>query len=134
MFSAKSSDSNEHAPDLNTKPPIATKENVLPKLLMGDEEEAASTAVNDYGPHKRKKGVSTSNKTLPVVSKNYIIGKKGYPEEIEHTNDGKIEMKEIVGHLRKNKQDKMFFKKITYAATAVGALVVLCNFGLVWAT
>lgn len=81
---------------------------------------------------------------LSVASRNYDVGNKGFLDEDERAirkydtnNDGNLdvnEIKQIVLDLKDNNKEKRMLKKLAMGATGCLALVLLTNFGLVWAT
>jgi hypothetical protein len=81
---------------------------------------------------------------LSITSKRYDVGNKGYLDEEEQilraydTNgDGEldlVELKKIVGDLRSEQWQGRMLKKFLAGAAVCAVLVVLANFGLVWAT
>ena len=81
---------------------------------------------------------------LSKISSQYDVGNKGYLDETEKVmrkydtnNDGNLdndELKKIVMDLQSNKHEKVIFKKVAWIAGAAVVVLLLGNFGLVWAT
>ena len=99
--------------------------------LLKDED------LESGGPSKRKARLSH-------VSSNYDVGNKGFLDSTEKVlrsydanNDGNIDMQELktmIRDLKSHKKDKTVFKKVAYIAIAAVGVLLVGNFGLVWAT
>jgi len=95
-------------------------------------------------PKSSKKNQCKQRKQLSLRSSNYDEGNKGFLDKTEQiarnydtNNDGIIDLSELKNIIRdlKDKSDKKnLFKKLSIAALSTLAVVLLCNFGLVWAT
>jgi len=95
-------------------------------------------------PEASRKNELKQRKKLSVTSSKYDVGNKGVLDETElkiraydTNNDGTIdisELKNIIGDLKENSDKKNMFKKLSIATLSTLAIVLLCNFGLVWAT
>lgn len=87
--------------------------------------------------------VPDSSHVMSNASKKFDVGDKGYLDDEERlmrnydTNDDGVldlnELKAIIRDLKKERKEKSTFMKLGLGSSALLLIVLLANFGLIWA-